>query len=134
MIGRLFSHDFATCSYAYTRLTSMARETADLINVINHPPLLRKLSWIVRDTVQAQKLLKAKDLQQCIWLLCLAWSWRWWYKTQVALRKREYSWSTNSIEKGMLVQWLLNWTWINLEMDSSFEIPIIVQSTLTLAW
>ena len=38
----------------------------DLINVINHPPLLRKLSWIVRDTVQAQKLLKAKDLQQCI--------------------------------------------------------------------
>lgn len=44
----------------------MARENADLINVINHPLLLRKLSWIVRGTVQAQKLLKAKDLQQCI--------------------------------------------------------------------
>lgn len=57
---------FATCSHASTRLTSMARETADLINVINHPPLLRKLSWILRDTVQAQKLLKAKDVQQCI--------------------------------------------------------------------
>ena len=43
----------------------MIRETADLINIINHPPLLRKLSWIVRDTVPAQKLLNAKDIQQC---------------------------------------------------------------------